>query len=472
MFFDPATQTHRRLTVWKWYCGNVALLIMLGIAPVWIKTALHQYHNYDLGIFAQALHAIRPGNLNPFIPALNIRLFCDHFDPILILVSPLAKGLEPAYAALLVEHVLILLMPLPVVLACRRNRKTTPFVCFAITYLLFNRGIMSAIAFPVHPTTWASFFMVALGVCVNKQRWGWVLPASILLMACKEEFPFVILMIGIGLTCQKHFTIGMGLMALASFWMGVAFGIRPWLLDHTHGYASRVLSPLLHAPAITIWERLRNIGEAKRLLQSLLPLIPAAYWLLKQRSRPNWIMVIAAVPLLAIRFLDGAWTFHYLAPVAPLLLLAAWRPNVLSTLPWRYAALGIVIAALSASGPVSKAVAVYANINALNSDRLSSIAAARAHLLLNAHGGALVEGNLLPLLARRDNVFQIGGVQPNQAYRFFLAEKPPMGDPWPMSHSDIDRLITEWRSDATVRVLRDDAHIFFAEDAVGSSTKR
>ena len=463
MSFDTTTQTNRRLTAWNWYCGNATLLIMLCIAPVWIKTALHQYHNYDLGIFAQALHAIQLENLNPFIPALNIQLFCDHFDPILILVSPFGKVLEPAYAALLVEHLLILLIPLPVVLAYRHNQNATPFVCFAITYLLFNRGIMSAIAFPVHPTTWASFFIVCIGVCVNKRKWGWVLLASILLMACKEEFPFVILMIGIGLTCQKHFKIGVSLIALASFWILVAFGIRPWLLDNTHGYASRVLFPLFQAPVTTILERLRNIGEARRLLQCVLPLIPAAYWILKQRSQPNWIMVIAVVPLLAIRFLDGAWNFHYLAPVAPLLLLATWRPNVVSTFPWPYAAIGITIAALAAFGPVSKAVTVYTDVSDLSSDRLSSIDEARLHLLRNTNGAALVEGNLSPLLARRDNVFQIGGVQPNQSYRFFLAEKPPKGDPWPLLHSDIDRRINEWRSNVKVCVLKDNAHIFFAE---------
>lgn len=463
IYFDPTNEAHHGFNVWKWYCGNIALVTILCLVPVWIKTALHQYHNYDLGIFAQALQAIRLGDLNPFIPALNIDLFGDHFDPILIIVSPLGKILEPAYAALIVEHLLFLLMPLPIVLASCSDRKSNPFACFSITYLLFNRGIMSAIAFPVHPTTWAAFFMVVIGVCVNRKRWGWLLLASILLMACKEEFPFVIMMVGIGLTYQKRFRIGVSLIAIALFWMLIAFGVRPWLLENTNDYASRVLSPLLQAPVTTIWDRLRNIGEAKRFFQSLLPIIPIAYWLLKQKYHPNWIMVMAALPLLAIRFLDGAWGFHYLAPVAPALLLSVWHPCSQNQLPWRYAAIGIIIAVFSASGPVNKAVADYAKIKDLNSPRVTSINEARSHLLLNADGSALVQGNLSPLLAKRSYVYQIGGVQSDQPYRFFFAEKPPFGDPWPLLHPDIDRLISKWRSDAKVTVLKDDPHIFLAE---------
>lgn len=452
----------RQLTVWHWYLGNAGLLVMLCLVPVWIKTALHQYPAYDLGIFAQALHSLRPSDLNPFIPALDIRLFCDHFDPILIVASPLGHLIEPAYAALLTEHMLVLLTPLPLVLLCRRQPELITFACFAITFLLFNRGIASALSFPVHPTTWASCFVVIAGVSVIQRRWAWLIVASILLMACKEEFPFVVLMIGIGLMCQKQFRVGGILVLLAVSWMVFAFGVRPWLFGNTHNYASRVLSPLFESPLEAIGGRLARIKEMKRLFQCALPLIPVAYWLYRKRAGCNWIMPVAVLPLLAIRFLDEAWKFHYLAPVAPFFLLALMGKDI-AKLPRRVASLGMVLTILLSGSAIGKAVAVYGHIDELWSARRAAIEEARTYMLEHASGNAIVEGNLSPLLARRANVFQIGGVQLSQPYRFLLVEKPPLGDPWPLSHDDVSLMIDVWRKQPDTTILTDDEHIFFAE---------
>ncbi len=83
-------------------------------------------------------------------------------------------------------------------------------------------------------------------------------------------------------------------------------------------------------------------------------------------------------------------------------------------------------------------------------------------MLEHSDGSALVEGNLTPLLAKRDKVYQIGGVQPDQQYRFFLVEKPPAGNPWPASHADVTELIARWRNDEQSKIIRDDTHVFLA----------
>ena len=205
------------------------------------------------------------------------------------------------------------------------------------------------------------------------------------------------------------------------------------------------------------------MGDCKRLFQSILPILPFAYWFIRHRIRPNWMLLAAALPLLAIRFLDGAWQFHYLAPIPPLLLLATLRPDQ-TAIPLRYAVLGIAITFLSTAGPVRKSVVTYGRVAELRSGRMESIEQARAHLLQQRGGIALVEGNLSPLLARRKGVFQIGGVQPTQAYRFFLTERPPRGDPWPVTFERIEELIEEWRRHPGSVVRMDNEHVFFVEN--------
>ncbi len=462
---DP--ECRRDIVIW-WYAGNAILLTLLILVPVWVKTALHLFHNYDLGIFAQALNSIAIDDINPFLPAINRRIFSDHFDPILILVAPLGHLIEPAYAALLFEHVLVLLTPLPLFyLFDTRDAKNAPFACFAITYLLFNRGIASALCFPAHPTTWASFFVVIIVVLLVKKKGPlWLIITSILLMSCKEEFPFVVLMIGVYLLWCRTIKSGISLVALATVWIIIAYGIRPWWLGDTKNYASVIISPIIEAPFQTIWDRLAGIGDAKRFIRCILPLFPVVYWFARRGIPYNWVMLFSAMPLIAIRFIAKAWSFHYLAPVAPLLLFFT-LPRGENRLPWHYSIICIILTVLSSSGPITRSLEVYGKISEFGGQRIESIEYARSHLLEQNHGNAMVEGNLTPLLACRNNVFQIAGDQPPDVeYRFFLTEKPPRGDPYPLKHHDIDKLIEVWRSKPDINILKEDDYIFFAEKKI------
>jgi len=460
---DRERPAQRSAWAWWWYLGNGAALVTLVLVPVWIKTALHQFHNYDLGIMAQALHRIRSGNLNPFLPGLNLPLFNDHFDPIVVLFAPLSRLLEPAYAALTVEHVLILLSPLPVILLCRKQADQLWFACFATSYLLFNRGIVSALSYPVHPTTWAALFAVILAAAVAARRFALATLAAVLLMGCKEEFPFVVALLGLCLLLRKERKAGSAMLILACAWCIAAFALRPMLVGETHDYAGRVLRPILTHPIETLGRRLREGEGIRRFVLCILPLLPLALWLRKSRSSPDWTILAAVTPLLAIRFLDGAWKFHYMAPVAALILFTFWRREEARALPRRYAIAAAVIAIFTSIGPLAETVSVYASAPELRGPHRAALDEAMTILRRNPGGKALVEGNLTPLLAARPDVFQIGGPQPLQDYRFLMAEKPPAGDPWPLKPSDILRLIETWRQDSSLRILRDDAFVFLAE---------
>lgn len=449
-------------TPWRGYGIAAGLLILLVLIPVWMLTALHEYHNYDLGIFAQALHKLGLRNLNPFIPALDLPLFSDHFDPILLLFAPLARCMEPAYAALLIEHLLLLLTPLPLLLTYRKQPELAPLLCFSAFYLLFNRGMLSALTFPVHPTTWAAFFILCLHPALQQKRIGPLLLSAVLFMACKEEFPFAVLMLSAYCFTARKPKAGAWLLFLSLVWLAAAFLLRPLLLDYTRDYASRVLGPFFANPFVTIWNRLRAMSGARNLFRSLIPLLPLLWTAIRQKSTWNWAPAWMLLPLLAIRFLDSAWGFHYLAPVTPLLLLLFFSasPPKLSA---KAAALSIALVLLSGSGPLSKTAATYSRLTELRGERRLAIEAARRHLLDHPEGSALVHGNLTPLLARRGQVFQFGGVQADQPHHFYLLEIPPAGNPWPRSHEDVLRKLETLRRDPELTLLQDDHLLFFAQ---------
>jgi hypothetical protein len=468
---DPAARGSGWPSLAAWYWINAALLVVTVLAPVWIRAALHRYHNLDLGYFAQALHGIRWNDFDPFIPARNLRLFSDHFDPILILFAPLAHVMEPAYASLLVDQALVLLTPIPILLLARGRAELVGLGYVATTYLLFNRAILLAIDFPVHPTAWAAPFVVAFAVgLILRSTWLQVV-AAILLMACKEEFPFAVLAIGAVLVLGRDRRPGQAgqagwiLVSLASAWTILAFVVRPAMLGDTANHAARVLGPLGAAPVATIVDRLRSLDYVKPLLQALVPLAPILYWRARRGLTPQWPFIAALVPLLGIRFVTHAWGLHYMSPI-PAFLAAAFLGPDLVRLPRRVVIAVAALTLLVSVEPLAKGVASYKSLREFSSPRYEAIESARRYLERERDGAVLTHGNLAPLLAGRGDVWGMGGWQSARDtidYRFFLAETPPHGNPYPWTHEQAAALIDSWRRDPTSRIVRDDAEIFFAE---------
>ncbi|HET9952774.1 MAG TPA: DUF2079 domain-containing protein [Candidatus Eisenbacteria bacterium] len=454
-----------------WYWINAAVLVVAVLVPVWMRTALHRYHNLDLGYFAQALHGIRWNDLDPFIPARNLRLFSDHFDPILILFAPLAHVMEPAYASLLVDQALLLLTPLPILLLARGRAELLGLGYVATTYLLFNRAILLAIDFPVHPTAWAAPFVVALAVGLIRRATWLTVASALLLMACKEEFPFAVLAIGAALLLARDRRAGQEgrrgwvLVALASVWTILAFVVRPAMLGDTANHAARVLGPLGAAPVATILDRLRSLDYVKPLLQALIPLAPVLYWRARQGLPPQWPFLLALVPLLGIRFVTNAWGLHYMSPI-PAFLAAAFLGPDLVRLPRKYVVAVAALVLAVGIAPLAKGIGSYRSLPDFAAPRYRAIESARLYLKREPEGAILTHGNLAPLLAARGNVWGMGGWQSERDtidYRYLLAEIPPRGNPYPWTHEQAAALIESWRRDPANRILRDDAQLFFAE---------
>ena len=77
----------------------------------------------------------------------------------------------------------------------------------------------------------------------------------------------------------------------------------------------------------------------------------------------------------------------------------------------------------------------------------------------------LVNGNLVPRLVTRPEVYQIAGPHDPaaHAFRYVFLEKPPRGITWPLTPDDYRRLLAEWRATPSVRLLIDDEYVFLAE---------
>ena len=95
---------------------RIAVSLCVFLLLVWlpVESALNAYcfNNYDLGIYAQALKLISFENINPYLSTRDVRIFNDHFDPVLLIFAPFAELVPPALLAIRVEMVCVFIASL------------------------------------------------------------------------------------------------------------------------------------------------------------------------------------------------------------------------------------------------------------------------------------------------------------------------------------------------------------------------
>lgn len=449
----------------------VAAILLVFIAvvlvPVWLRAARFCFNNYDLGIYGQALAQLGPANWNPWLSGRQVFLFADHFDPVLVFAVPFARALGLPWGGLLAEALFVGASVIPIVLLVRRGDLSSSGGLLLSALLLFNAATVSALGFPIHPTTWAVLPWTWLVLAMRRNALGSLLAALVLLFACKEEFPFVGLVLGALLLAQRRWRDGGAVLAVSLLWLGFVYGIRPSLVGPTEGYASGLFEGLTVAPGAYLAERIGSRHMWTTLGLLVAPFVPLGVFCWREKLRPQWILLALLVPPLAIRFLGDAWRHHYGAVLVAGLVgfFVGWLRD--RAVP-KWVTASVMLALLLTGIPRWRdafTVALGDRFPKNCPGAPERVAAIRESVeeLRRKPGPLLVGGNLLPDLADRKDVFMIGGPVPNERFAAVLVEKPPHGDPWPLDAARVEALIEHWHSLPGVRVVRDDAEVFFAE---------
>lgn len=451
--------------------AGLAVLFLLGVAvPVWLGAADHCYGHHDFGIYSQGIAGLARGELNPWLSGRQISLFGDHFDPVLFIVAPIAALASPIIAGLGAETLAVLLSFGAALWLHRKGHVDTRATLLICALLWFNPGIISAVRFPVHPTTWAALPMAFLVCALYVEQRAVILISLLALFACKEEFPLVGLAIGTILFARGERRFGGSILALSATWLAVVFGIRPWLVGETHPYAATLTAGLFDAPIDYAIRRLTVPRMWSRIGSMVLVLAPVALFAFGRRRRPSWLLLAPCIAMLAVRFLGMTWRHHYGAP-----LMAAAIGALLPLLRgqriprWVLVATGLLLVSTNLNN-LRFGLAMYGEHDSGKlarcadlTPRHTSINGALDRLLDDQRGAALVGGNLFAALAVRPNIYVAGGPQPSRNYRFLLVEKPPRGDVTTALRTIGGDLIDRWRRDPNSMIITDDEHVFFAE---------
>jgi uncharacterized membrane protein len=304
----------------------------------------------DLGIMDQALWSLVHGNgLHQTVCNIlhdtncysvdGVNRFAIHFEPILFPVSLLYLVAPGPKTLLVIQTIIVALGAYPAFwLARLRLRNEMAGVAIAILYLLYP-GQQQATIYDFHAVTLSSAFLLFTLYFLYTRRTVLLFVFALLSMACKEQMPLVIVMLGLwSMLFQRRLRTGLGLVVLGIIWWGLAFYIimphasptgKPLLLSRFDALGNgpvEVLLNIVRHPRSFLKDHLIEYSH-RMYIQSLLS--PAGYLPLLA----PWVLILASssISLNLISSSAGQYTglFQYNADIVPVLIFSTIEAMVL-----------------------------------------------------------------------------------------------------------------------------------------------
>ena len=298
----------------------------------------------DLGIMDQAIWNTLHGHFlqqtvcnivsdTNCVGASGINRLALHVEPILLPISLLYLIWPHPETLVVLQTVVVGLGAFPAFwLARLRLRSETAGVLIALLYLLYPVQQQATI-FDFHAVTLTCTFLLFTFYFLYTRRTRLLFTFALLSMACKEEIPLVIIMLGAWtILFQRRLLVGLVLIALGALWFEVAFKVimpffsstgQPLLIGRYSGVGT--------SPAQALWTLLSHPSTAlhlyvldpDRLAYLRLLVLPTAGLALLA----PWVLVIAT-PSLLINLLSSkgdmySGLYQYSAEIVPVLIFAS-----------------------------------------------------------------------------------------------------------------------------------------------------
>ena len=329
---EPAVDSvHGTLLNWR-------LLLPLGVFSILVPLEVLCRHlsfgtsAWDLGIYHQALSQLsRFSTANPFITVHQQRIFNDHFDPILFLLTPVFRIRDNALILPAFDYLFTVFGLVPLVLLAHEKTRswkdTAPrrtVIATVVWAYLFNDFLWNALFFPSHPTHWGVTFLAWVLYFYERERFRagfWI--SLVLLFACKEEYPFLGVMLASAIAWKGRWRLSVGVFVLAGAFLIFAFLVRPMLWGQTvnHGH---FLGVMVSDPMGYMHQWGRTVADRRFFIPVVLL---ATYFLICGLRRSRDLLLIMSAPFLirSLSLYRDAFSFHYAAVFLPFVMLAFLR---------------------------------------------------------------------------------------------------------------------------------------------------
>lgn len=286
---------------------------------------------FDLGIYSQITY-LYSQNLTFYSSLKHTILLADHFEPILIIISPLVKFFSTSETLLILQALFVSLSAIPLYLICLDKTKNTMLSFLLMISYLTSRAIIAAVYFDFHTTTISILPLSLILYFWYFQKWRFYWLTLILSLFFKEDIPIFIAGLGFYqlIINQKNLGLKTIIFAIVSFYLIKCQLMNSLWVGGGNSYLSTSILPindpvtllllLFTNPSIfidQIFNTPLKVSTFFALNQpfALLPLLSPFFWL-------------TVFPYLFLRFTSSynqMWTmdFHHNANLMPFLIISA-----------------------------------------------------------------------------------------------------------------------------------------------------
>ena len=306
--------------------GLAVTILVAVFAVIYSLEGLVRHWNFgssfDLAIYDQAVwHFSRLE-----IPTSSIRgypnIFGDHFHPVLMLFAPLYWLRSSAATLLVAQGVLFALSIVPVFLYARGRLGDNPALLLARGRTGLFWGLQQAAAFDVHEFAFAPLFIATAVLAMERRNWPLFWGMMVCLGLTKEDLLPLVAWFGAYIWWKGRSWRG-GILAVAGL---VAFAlvvgvVIPWMggvagFGYSGAYAEALRRPwTIPMQLVDAAHEAVHAADVVRAVR-----VPAAG--VAARAPARCPLASRAVPVVGHPHHWGM-AFHYSAPVAPILAMAA-----------------------------------------------------------------------------------------------------------------------------------------------------
>ena len=319
----------------------IGFFLILAIFLLLTGNLLSSIHNcfdvYDLGIYHQAITELSLENLNPYLTVRNLKVFNDHFDPIVIFAAIFVRlfgnSLESTIVFEFLWYLAFLFFLATSVLAVNikeKKEQKIKLVLFIVGIAVFSRGILTGVLFPVHPTFWSIIPLFFICKYVKQQNLKGIFFSSLALCFFKEIFAPALIFFSMYYLFEKKWKSFFSIFFLGVSGCIFAFYLRPFFLGDTHDWSKHVLTENIFEKLFIKTLLHREYESAFRLFY---PFIIPFYLLYKKEIKKKGFkhfsipLFFLIVPLFGVHFINGELWFQYssiiLGPLLAILSLSS-----------------------------------------------------------------------------------------------------------------------------------------------------
>ena len=297
-----------------------------------ISVAHNCFAVYDLGIYHQAITEINIKDLNPYLTVRHIKIFNDHFDPILLLAVPFVRlfGNAPE-ATILFEFLWYLTFLFLLASTIYKGNLTAQIdqkiklILLIIFMSVFTRGILTGVLFPIHPTFWSIVPLFFICKYVKEQNLKGIFLSCLSLCFFKEVFPPALIFFSLYYALGKNWRYFIPLFSLGVAGCIFAFYLRPLWMGEIHPWSQSILSKIfVDRFFVNIFIKGDYNGVFKLLYPFIIPLFLLYQKEIKKEGFKHYSIPVLflILPLFGLHFINGRlWHQYGSITLGPLLTI-------------------------------------------------------------------------------------------------------------------------------------------------------